>query len=413
MTTSPNNLAVIKTGANLVLSDLFNTITKPTDQQKSAFSSLLEQGVPTLRTERWRYTVLRKAISNHLKLVESSTGELPQHPALTNLDAEKVTVLNGQLHGELSISGLELSSSNKVSTLNPLKHDDSFIDNTNIAFAQQTLKLSISKDIEKLVVLHFHHTITSSLLANRLEIETAKNTSAKILVLHTSDNDLNSTLIPVTTLNAGANSQITIINIQDLGDKTFQLAKTHAHLGADSVFKFTQLEIGAQLSRHDVVIDVLGKGAEFIHNNLLHGTEKQILDTHLDVYHHIDHTQSTMGVKAVLDDKSRGIFNGKIYVEVDAQQVNADLQNNNLLLSKFAEINTKPELEIYADDVKCAHGATVGQLNEESLFYLRSRGLDKDAAEKVLVSAFSRSTYYGHVPSVFEEWLDVRLGFES
>ena len=403
----------MKTGANLVLSDLFNTINNPSDQQKEALASLLEQGVPTLRTERWRYTALRKAISNQLKLVDSSTGELPQHPALVNLDADKVTILNGQLHGEISIDGVNLSTSHKITALDAHKHDDSFIDNANIAFAKNTLKLQINKDIEKLVVLHFHHTIASSLKANRLEIKAEKNTSAKILVLHTSDKDLNSTLIPVTTLIAGANSQTTIINIQDLGSNTFQLAKTHAHLGADAVFNFTQLEIGAQLSRHDVVIDVLGKGAEFIHNNLIHGTEKQILDTHLDVYHHIDHTQSTMGVKAVLDDKSRGIFNGKIYVEVDAQQVNADLQNNNLLLSKFAEINTKPELEIYADDVKCAHGATVGQLNEESLFYLRSRGLDKDAAEKVLVSAFSRSTYYGLVPKSLEEWLDVRLGFES
>ena len=120
-----------------------------------------------------------------------------------------------------------------------------------------------------------------------------------------------------------------------------------------------------------------------------------------------------MAVKAVMDDKSRGVFNGKIYVEVNAQQVDANLQNNNLLLSRFAEINTKPELEIFADDVKCAHGATVGQLNEESLFYLRSRGIDKEAAEKVLVSAFSRSTYYGLVPSEIEAYLDERLGFES
>ena len=403
----------MKTGANLVLSDLFNSIKLPSEQQKNALTNLLEQGVPTLRTERWRYTTLRKAISNQLKLVDATTGELPQHPALAGFDAEKVTILNGQLHGAISITGAELNISNDVSKLDSHKHDDGFIDNTNIAFVENTLKLDISKNIEQLIVLHFHHTIASSLLANRLEIVAARNSSATIVVLHTSDNDLNSTLVPVTTLNAGANSQITLINVQDLGSHTFQLAKTHAHLNADSLFKFTQLEIGSQLSRHDVVVDVLGKGAEFVHSNLLHGTEKQVLDTHLDVYHHVDHTQSSMGVKAVLDDKSRGIFNGKIYVEVDAQQVNADLQNNNLLLSKFAEINTKPELEIYADDVKCAHGATVGQLNEESLFYLRSRGLDKEAAEKVLVSAFSRSTYYGLVPSVLEEWLDARLGFES
>ena len=407
-------MAVIKTGANLVLSELFDTINKPSSQQKSALASLLEQGVPTLRTERWRYTTLRKAISNQLELVTSATAELPQHPALTNLDgAAKVTVLNGQLHGDFNTSGVELSINQEVVKLESHKHDDNFIDNANIAFAKQCLKLNISNDVEDLLVLHFHHSIANTLHANRLEINADKNSSAKILILHSSDTELNSTLVPVTTVNAGANSQITIISLQDLGTNTFKLAKTHAHLAADSVFKFTQLEIGGQLTRHDVVADVLGKGAEFIHNNLIHGVDKQLHDTHLDVYHHVAHTQSTMAVKAVMNDKSRGVFNGKIYVEVDAQKVDANLQNKNLLLSKFAEINTKPELEIYADDVKCAHGATVGQLNEESLFYLRSRGIDKEAAEKVLVSAFSRSTYYGLVPTKIEAYLDERLGFES
>jgi len=407
-------MAVMKTGTNLVISDLFDTISNPSSQQSEALANLLEQGAPSLRTERWRYTTLRKAINNKLSLVTSTTAELPQHPALTALSTkEKVTILNGQMHGEFSGTRIALSKSNEKSVLPAHKHADSFIDNLNIAFTENTLKLDIATDVEDLLVLHFHHSVENSLHANRLEINAAKSSSAKILILNTSDKELNSTLVPVTSVNLAANSQVHIANIQDLSTNTFQLAKTHAHLAADSVFKFTELELGASLTRHDVVADVLGKGAEFIHDALIHGEDKQHQDIHMDVYHHVEHTQSNMNVKGVLDDKSRGVFNGKIYVEVDAQQVNADLQNNNLLLSKFAEINTKPELEIYADDVKCAHGATIGQLNEESLFYLRSRGLDTEAAEKVLVSAFSRSTYQGLVPVEIETYLDERLGFES
>ncbi len=404
----------MKTGANLVLSDLFDTISNPNAQQKSALANLLKHGTPTLRTERWRYTTLRKAIHNQLALVANTTGELPIHPALKNIkNAEQVTILNGALHGDFGSTGVELTTSHTAIEFDSYKHDDNFIDNSNLAFAPHTLKLNITKATNKLLVLHFHHSIANTLHANRVEINAAKNSSANILILHSSDDDLNSTLIPVITLKAGENSQITIINLQDLGNSTFQLAKMHTQLAANSVFKFTQLDIGGQLTRHDVVVDVLGKGAEFIHNNLIHGVAKQLHDTHLDVYHHVAHTQSTMTVKAVLDEKSRGVFNGKIYVEVDAQKVDANLQNNNLLLSQYAEIDTKPELEIYADDVKCAHGATVGQLNEESLFYLRSRGIDKEAAEKVLVSAFSRSTYQGLVPAEIETYLDDRLGFES
>lgn len=413
MSNQSNNSAVAQTGTGLVLSELFDSQASKSQQQSQAFEALLHDGVPSLRTERWRYTTLRKVFPASLQLLEQRIGEIPKNPLLQSLEsAATVCILNGQVHGALGMSGVELQDSDVASSLTSPVHQDAFIDNLNLSFAQNTLRLNITSNVSELVVLHFHHSVANNLHANRLEITCAKNCEAKILVLHTSEPGLDSSLIPVTTVNALANSDIELIHLQDLGTNTFQLGKTHFQIHRDAVMTFIQLELGGQLVRHDVVADCLENGAEFNHSELIHGHEKQHHDTHLDVYHQAAHTQSTMGVKAVLDDRSRGVFNGKIYVEKDAQQINANLNNDNLLLSQYAEINTKPELEIYADDVICAHGATVGQLDEAAMFYLRSRGLDPDEAEKILVAAFARSSYQSLVPANLEAWLDDRLGFK-
>jgi Fe-S cluster assembly protein SufD len=412
MNNSSNQAAVIQTGPGLVLSELFESH-DTSQSQKTAFAKLLQAGVPSLRTERWRYTTLRKVFPSTLQRVKQSTGELPGHAGLENLkSAAIITILNGQVHGKVNASNAELDINEEATLLQSHKHNDAFIDNLNLAFVNKTLQLNINGIVDELLVLHFHHTLENTLHTQRLEISCSENSEVKVLLLHTSESGLNSSLIPVTTISSAANSRLEIIHLQDLAANTYQLGKTHFQLARDANAKFTQLELGGQLVRHDVVIDVLETGAEFIHSELLHGSEKQHHDTHLDIYHHAPHTQSTMQVKAVMDERSRGVFNGKIYVEKDAQQINANLNHDTLLLSQYAEINTKPELEIYADDVKCAHGATVGQLDDQALFYLRSRGIDPDEAEKILVAAFSRSTYLGLVPSELETWLDERLGFK-
>jgi len=124
-------------------------------------------------------------------------------------------------------------------------------------------------------------------------------------------------------------------------------------------------------------------------NGLVLGTGRQHIDNHTQVNHAVPNCTSDEYYKTVLDDQSRSVFRGRIIVAEDAQQTNADQQNNNLLLSKTAEADTKPQLEIYADDVKCSHGATVGQLDPVSLFYLQSRGINTESARALLTFAFA------------------------
>jgi len=142
------------------------------------------------------------------------------------------------------------------------------------------------------------------------------------------------------------------------------------------------------LIRNNLNIDVNGSGCETTLNGIYLGSGKDHIDNHTVVDHKVPNCNSYETYKGILDDESTGVFNGKVFVRQQAQKTNAFQQNNNILLTDFATANSKPELEIYADDVKCSHGSTVGQLDEEALFYLQSRGVGKSSATNMLINAF-------------------------
>jgi Fe-S cluster assembly protein SufD len=157
----------------------------------------------------------------------------------------------------------------------------------------------------------------------------------------------------------------------------------------DSQFTSTQITLSGDMVRNNMTLNLLGSNSvgNMYGIYLLNG--KTHVDNHTNVDHTIPHAESNELYKGILADQSRGVFNGKIFVRQIAQKTNAFQQNNNILLSEDAIINTKPQLEIWADDVKCSHGCTVGQLDEEALFYLQARGIDKITARGLLLYAFA------------------------
>lgn len=187
-------------------------------------------------------------------------------------------------------------------------------------------------------------------------------------------------------LEEGAN--LTHVCIQDdaLGALHTQRSKIVLQEGAK--YKNFTLILGAKLSRYDLDAYIVGKGAqaEFFGVNLLKGA--QHTDTRLIVHHEKEEAQSYQYYRSVLDDKATGVFQGKILVEEEAQKTNANQLSHALLLSSLASMNSKPELEIYADDVQCSHGAAAGPLDEKSLFYMRTRGFTEERAKKLLVESF-------------------------
>ncbi|HLL75398.1 MAG TPA: Fe-S cluster assembly protein SufD [Pyrinomonadaceae bacterium] len=173
------------------------------------------------------------------------------------------------------------------------------------------------------------------------------------------------------------------------GDAAFHVAATHAELAAGSSYDLTTITQGARLSRHEISVRLLAEGAECWVDGLYIAGAGQHADTHSTIDHVAPRCASHQLYKGILDGDGRAVFNGRVFVRRDAQQTDARQTNKNLLLSPDARVDTKPQLEIFADDVKCSHGATVGQLEEEELFYLLSRGLHPELARNLLTYGFA------------------------
>ena len=171
-------------------------------------------------------------------------------------------------------------------------------------------------------------------------------------------------------------------------EKEFHIGGTHVNQYRNSQIEAHTITTGGALIRNDMVTNLAAEGAEVAMYGLYLGHNQQHIDNHTLIKHAKSYTRSEENYRGVLNDQARGVFNGKVIVSKDAQKIEASQSNANLLLSDDAEIDTKPELEIYANDVKCSHGATVGQLDKNALFYLRTRGLDRITAQNTLTYAF-------------------------
>ena len=195
----------------------------------------------------------------------------------------------------------------------------------------------------------------------------------------------------VNEIQLNENAQLTHIRLQNSNKQTFHVnyctvaQKSHSH------YENFSYDFGGRLIRNDLVSHLHGPESTVSLHGLYLLKGNQHVDNHTQVHHHVPHTISKESYKGILKDRSRGIFNGRVVVAKDAQKTSAEQSNHNLLLSKKAEIDTKPQLEIYADNVKCTHGATVGQLDEDMLYYLQCRGIDGEAARDLLIYGFAHT----------------------
>src|ERR1039458_7083753 len=193
----------------------------------------------------------------------------------------------------------------------------------------------------------------------------------------------------VTELSLGEGAVLEHVKFQDESRNAYHMAAIHAHLGRSCNFVSHSIATGARISRNRIRTALAGEGVECILNGLYLTRGDQLTDHHMVVEHAQPHCTSHEYYNGILDGRSRGVFHGRILVGQAAQKTDAKQTNKNLLLSEDATVDTKPQLEIYADDVKCTHGATVGQLNEESIFYLRARGIGAETARRMLIHAFA------------------------
>jgi Fe-S cluster assembly protein SufD len=224
----------------------------------------------------------------------------------------------------------------------------------------------------------------------RNEIYLEQNSQCMILEEHYSLADAAYMVNILTTIHVGKNAKIEHYKIQREGKKATHLASHFVQQQKDSYYSHVNISGGGKAVRDDVIVNLLESGAECHTSGFYHlRNDNQYIDNHIDINHIAPNSNSDMLYKGIVDNKSRAVFNGRVHVAQDAQKILAYQANHNLLLSKEAEVYSKPELEIYADDVKCKHGATTGQLDQDALFYLRSRGIAHNEAIEILLQGFS------------------------
>jgi Fe-S cluster assembly protein SufD len=201
----------------------------------------------------------------------------------------------------------------------------------------------------------------------------------------------------VTDIELGENAVLDHYKLQYESDAAFHLGATHVRAQRSATYRSHSISLGGALVRNDVIAVLDGEGVECTLNGLYTADAQRLVDNHTTIDHAQPHCASREIYKGILAEHARGVFNGKIIVRPDAQKTDAKQTNRALLLSEDAQINTKPQLEIFANDVKCTHGAAVGQLDDEALFYLRSRGLGDAPARRMLIHAFAADVL-NHLP---------------
>jgi Fe-S cluster assembly protein SufD len=381
--------------------------------RKAGLARFAELGFPTLRQEDWRFTNVQPISELPFKpLLDRSPSGLDETVLKAfpfgNLRASRLVFVNGHFSPELSSPGAPSKGVRISSLADALTEDGALVqrhlaryatteDNAfaalNNAFFTDGAFIYVPAGQERVNPIHLLYLSTAP--------ETGATAQTRNLILAESGSRL--TVLEthgrlgegayfnnmVTEIVAGEEAVVEHCKFQDESPAAFHVATIHGALGRRSRLACHSMVTGARLSRNNIRVRLEGEGLECVLNGLYLTRGNQLADHHMIVDHARPNGVSHEYFNGILADKSRGVFHGRILVRREAQKTDAKQTNKNLLLSDDATIDTKPQLEIYADDVKCTHGATVGQLNEESIFYLRSRGIGAETARRMLIHSFA------------------------
>lgn len=366
-------------------------------QMEKALSELERKGFPTKKLENWKYTNVAPLLEDHLKL-NPPNDEVSFEDFLLPGEGPLLVFVNGHLIESRDFKGLSLkveSLTNSPAKIGEVSGDDSF-DLLNLSSLSNMVTVEVEKETVVERPLQILHLSTDAMQGYRIHPRVAirVGTYSKLDVLETFahvGSEKNHYLVnAVTDIKVGEGAKVEHVKAQMESLSSLHVSRVNAKIGKDAFFNSFTFTIGSKLGRNNLYVSLEKEGGE-AH---VHGVFVLRGDQHCDNFsiidHKVAHTNSEQLFKGIVDDNAHGIFTGKIIVNPHAQLTNSQQTSKNLLLSRKAHINTRPILEIYADDVKCAHGATVGQLNENEVFYLESRGIPKEKAQRILCHGFAQ-----------------------
>ena len=379
--------------------------------REAAFERFLAKGFPTTREEEWRHTSLGPIAKTEFG--RPATFDIARATAEPFLFADelphRVVLVNGRWSKELSSldalpAGITVRSFRDAVTApsaQPRTAPEWLLTassamplvDLNTAFVEDGVVIDIAPkaiiDQPLHIVCLCAPTSSPIVVAPRIQIRAGAQSQAYIVESYGSVPGAASFTNAVTIVDVAADAMLDHVKLQREASTAFHLASMFVRLDRAGVFRSHALTLGGNISRNDIVTTLAGDGAECTLDGLYVADGDTLVDTHTTIDHAMPHCPSHELYKGILSGKSRAVFNGKIIVRQDAQKTNAKQTNKALLLSDDAQINTKPQLEIFADDVKCTHGAAIGQLDEDAMFYMQARGIAFQDARNLLIHAFA------------------------
>jgi Fe-S cluster assembly protein SufD len=381
--------------------------------RERALTQFAEQGFPTIRDEEWRYTnvapIQRGAFHPAPKDLAGLTERRLQPFLFQDLSCHRLVFVNGYFAPQLSLLGKLPDGVTLSSLATAIDSDAVFLQRhlaryapidrygfaaLNTAFLSDGACIYLPRGVKLADPVHLLFVSTArdepALVQPRNLIVTEANSRAVLIESYISFDEARYFTNAISELVIAENATIEHYKLVQESAKAYHVGGIHVRQHANSRFISHNITVDGALVRNDIDVLFEAEGGECVLNGLYLASNRQHIDNHTRLDHAQPNCNSREFYKGVLDGRARAVFNGRIIVRQDAQHTDAQQENKNLLLSRDAEVDTKPQLEIYADDVKCAHGATVGQLDDDALYYLRSRGIDVATARHLLTYAFAK-----------------------
>ena len=380
--------------------------------RREAFDRFRALGFPTTRHEEWRFTNIQPITRTTFRTaaaVTLSTDQVAAHLEDTwRGNAARLVFANGEFRSELSSidglpDGVELLTLAEALKRFPdeivthiARYDDAEVSpfvHLNTAHLIDGVVLHVTKGTVVETPIHIVHVATASdeptVTYPRALVVVEESAAVTLFEEFTSPEGTVSLCVPVTEVSVGDNARVRHVTAQHQSTSGYHIAASFVEVGRDATYDAVALNFGASIGRHDPSARLGRQGSHVSLDGLLLVGEGQLLDSHTMIDHAAANCTSHELYKGIVKERGHGVFNGKIIVRPDAQKIDSKQSNVNLLLADTATIDTKPQLEIFADDVKCTHGATIGRLDDPSIFYLRARGIDREAAVRMLTFAFA------------------------
>ncbi|WP_158782928.1 Fe-S cluster assembly protein SufD [Pantoea sp. BAV 3049] len=389
-------------------------------QAQQHWQQVLRLGLPTRKHENWKYTPLEGLLAHNFVL--------PTAPDLTSadvaamaldVDAVKMVFVDGRFNAELSDKAFDLfdvqvSQAAERRELSAPVQPEVFLHLTeSLAEEVTTIHLPRGKSAARaLYMLHIssgsaQEKMNTSHYRHHLQLD--DGAEATVIEHYVSLNEATHFTGARFTVSVGNNAQLTHYNLAFEHSSSYHFSHNDMVIGRDARVQSHNFLLGSGLARHNTSVQLNGEGSELGINSLMLPVEKEVCDSRTYLEHNKGHCLSRQMHKTIVRDKARAVFNGHIKVARYALKTDGQMTNNNLLLGRLAEVDTKPQLEIYADDVKCSHGATIGRIDDEQMFYLRARGISDESAQRMIIFAFAAELTEAITDEVLKEAVMQRI----